>query len=105
VVPPRRGRRPGPRAAAPAATLRQSSRLAAKTGGNFVDATDKAVKLKALQNALAPCSSKLKVVVEQRNIITKAKNPLSAADIRKMVTSSGLCVAAPAVGAQPVNSP
>jgi hypothetical protein len=44
-------------------------------------------------------------VVEQRDIIAKAKNPLSAADIRKMVTASGLCVAAPAVGAPPANSP
>jgi hypothetical protein len=105
VVPPRRGRRPGPRVDAPAATLHQSSRLAAKAGGNFVDATDKVVQLKDLQNALAPCSSKLKTVVEQRDIIAKAKNPLSAADIRKMVTASGLCVAAPAVGAPPANSP
>jgi hypothetical protein len=105
TVPLRRGRRPGPRAATPATTRRQSSRLAAKAGGNFVDATDKAVKLKALQNALAPCSSKLKTVVEQGNIIAKAKNPLSAADIRKLVTASGLCVAASTVGAPPVNAP
>jgi hypothetical protein len=81
--------------------LHQSTRLAANAGGNFVDATDKAVQRKALQNTLAPCSSKLKVVVKKRDILAKDKAPLTAADLRKMIAAAGLDAGAPATGATP----
>jgi hypothetical protein len=69
---------------------RQSSRIAAKAGGNFIHFTDKAMQLKALQNALAPCSAKLKTVVEQCKLLTKSKGLFNATNLRKMVTAVGL---------------
>jgi hypothetical protein len=61
-----------------------------KAGGDFLHTTDKAMQLKALQNALAPCLSKLKVVVEQRQVLSKGKEPFAVADLRKMVEVVGL---------------
>ena len=69
---------------------RQSSRLAAKAAGKFVDSTDKAVQLKAMKNALAPCSSKLKNIVEKRNMLTRSKLPIGVSDLRKLVAAAGL---------------
>ena len=71
---------------------RQSSRLAEKADGKFVAVADKACQLKALKNALAPCSSKLKQAVEKRNLLTRSKLPIGAADLRKMVSAAGLGV-------------
>ncbi|KAG2591410.1 hypothetical protein PVAP13_5NG479886 [Panicum virgatum] len=89
--PVRRSRRPrvGLLLSAPKAP-RQSSRLAEKAAGRFVDSTDKAVQLKALQNALVPCSTKLKQTVEKKNLLKRSKLPISAADLRKMVAAAGL---------------
>lgn len=69
---------------------RQSSRLAAKATGMFVDATDKAVQLKALQNALLPCSSSLRATVKKKGMMNHSKLPISVADLRKMVAAAGL---------------
>ena len=71
---------------------RQSSRLAEKADDKFVPVTDKACQLKALKNALAPCSSKLKQAVEKRNLLTRSKLPIGAADLRKMVSATRLGV-------------
>jgi len=89
--PVRRSRRPrvGLLLSAPKAP-RQSSRLAEKAAGRFVDSTDKAVQLKALQNALVPCSAKLKQTVEKKNLLKRSKLPISAADLRKMVAAARL---------------
>nr|TKW37042.1 hypothetical protein SEVIR_1G021600v2 [Setaria viridis] len=81
---------PAPRARNSVPKKRQSSRIAAKANGNFVHSTDKAMQLKALQNSLAPCSSKLKSVVEQRKILSKSKIQLSTADLRKLVAAAGV---------------
>jgi hypothetical protein len=52
-----RGRRPtAKQTPKPTAGKRQSSRLAAKNNGMFVDMTDKAVQRRALQDSLASCS-------------------------------------------------
>ncbi|CAN6343676.1 unnamed protein product [Urochloa humidicola] len=80
--------------AAPLVQKRQSSRLAALNNGKFVHSTDKAMQRTALKNTLAPCSSKLKTVVDKRNMLTRNKIPLSTADLRKMVTAAGLGPAA-----------
>jgi len=76
--------------------LRQSARLAEKTAGMFVDSTDKTVQLKAMNNALAPCSAKLKDVVEKKNMLTRSKLPIGVSDLRKLVPAAGLSVNAPA---------
>ncbi|CAO2173512.1 unnamed protein product [Urochloa humidicola] len=76
--------------AAPVAVKRQSSRLAALNTGKFVHSTARAMQRKALLNNLAPCSSKLKTVVDKHNILTKNKVPLSTTDLRKMVSAAGL---------------
>ena len=75
---------------------RQSSRLAAKATGKFVDSTDKAVQLKALKNALVPCSSKLKGVVEKKGILNRSKLPIGVSDLRKLVAAAGLNANGPA---------
>jgi hypothetical protein len=69
---------------------RQSKRLAAKVTGLFVDATDKAVQLKAVHNALAPCSLKLKNAVQKKNLLARSKLPISFVDLRKMITAAGI---------------
>jgi hypothetical protein len=48
------------------------------------------MQLKALQNALTPCSAKLKMVVEQCKLLTKNKGLFNATNLRKMVTAVGL---------------
>ena len=53
---------------------------------------DKACQLKALKNALVPCSSKLKQAVEKRNLLTRSKLSIGAADLRKMVSATRLGV-------------
>jgi hypothetical protein len=85
---------------------RQSSHIAAKVGGNFLHTTDKAMQLKALQNALAPCLSKLKVVVEQRQVLSKGKETFAVADLCKMVAVVGLrCGSASVVVVVPHGTP
>ncbi|CAN6308352.1 unnamed protein product [Urochloa humidicola] len=87
---------------APFAQKRQSSRLAAMNGGKYVHTKDKAMQRKALQNSLMSCSSKLKAVVDKRNILHRDKLPLSATDLRKMVSAAGLGPdAANAIGGVP----
>ena len=76
--------------------LRQSARLAEKTAGMFVDSTDNVVQLKAMKNALAPCSAKLKDVVEKKNMLTRSKLSIGVSDLRKLVAAAGLSVNAPA---------
>jgi hypothetical protein len=87
----RRGRHPrvGLLLNAPKAQ-RQSTRLTEKVAGKFVVSTDKAVQLKALQNALVPCSAKLKQTVEKKNLLNRSKLPIAAVDLRKMVAAAGL---------------
>ena len=68
---------------------RHSKRLAEKAAGMFVDSTDKAVQLKALKNALAPCSNKLKQAVEKKNLLACAKIPIAVSDLRKLVAAAG----------------
>ena len=55
----------------------------------FVDSTDKAVQLKVLKNALAPCSNKLKQAVEKKNLLARAKLPIAVSDLRKLVAATG----------------
>jgi len=76
--------------------LTQSARLAEKTAGMFIDSTDKAVQLNAMKNALAPCSAKLKDVVEKKNMLTRSKLSIGVSDLRKLVAAAGLSVNAPA---------
>jgi len=95
----KRGRRPrvGLQLSAPK-PQRQSTRLAEKAKGLFVDSTDKAVQLKALQNALLPCSSQLKKAVGKKSLLTRSKLPIAPADLRRMV-------AAARIGNKPVVPP
>ncbi|CAN6210020.1 unnamed protein product [Urochloa humidicola] len=79
---------------APIVQKRQSTRLAALNTGKFVHSTAKAMQRKALQNSLAPCSAKLKGVVDKRNMLSRNKMPLSTSDLRKMVTAAGVSDAA-----------
>ena len=87
----KRGRRPrvGLQLSAPK-PQRQSTRLAEKAKGLFVDSTDKAVQLKALQNALLPCSSQLKKAVGKKSLLTRSKLPIAPADLRRMVAAAGI---------------
>ena len=55
-----------------------------------MDSTDKAVQLKALQNALLPCSSQLKKVVGKKSLLTRSKLPIAPADLRRMVAAAGI---------------
>ncbi|CAN6361747.1 unnamed protein product [Urochloa humidicola] len=79
-----------PPPAAPVAEKRQSSRLAALNNGKFVHSTDKAMQRTALKNSLQSCSSKLKTVIQKRNVLNRTKLPLSATDLRKIVSAAGL---------------
>ena len=87
----KRGRRPrvGLQLSAPK-PQRQSTRLAEKAKGLFVDSTDKAAQLKALQNALLPCSSQLKKAVGKKSLLTRSKLPIAPADLRRMVAAAGI---------------
>ena len=92
----RRGRRPrvGLQLSAPKKT-RHSSRLAEKAKGKFVDSTDKVVQLKALKNALAPCSPNLRKAVEKKSLLAHSKLPIAPADLRHMVAAAGIASKAP----------
>jgi len=50
-----------------------------------------------LVNALAGCSSALKKQVTKRNILTRNKIPMSAKEIRKLVSAAG-CSSAASIG-------
>ncbi|CAN6218602.1 unnamed protein product [Urochloa humidicola] len=86
----------------PVTLKRQSSRLAAMNNGKHVNIAGKAIQRQALKNSLVPCSTKLKTVVDKRNILCRDKLPLSAIDLRKMVAAAGLGQdAANAIGTVP----
>ena len=51
---------------------------------------DKAIQLKALKNALEPCSRKLKEEVQKRKLLADKGKPLAAATVRKLVSAAGL---------------
>lgn len=55
----------------PVIIRRQSTRLAAKDKGKFVDMTDKAVKKKALEDALAGCTPALRDHVQRRGLLSR----------------------------------
>jgi len=69
---------------------RQSRRLAEKANGTFVDTTDKVMQLKALKNALVPCSLQLKKTVDKKNMLARSKLPIAPADLRRMVAAAGI---------------
>jgi hypothetical protein len=69
-------------------TQRQSTRLAAKTKGSYVDIASQAIKRKALLNSLAGCSAGLKKQVTKRNILSRSKLPVSVLELRKLVLSA-----------------
>lgn len=90
------------RSQAAAPIRRQSTRLAAKDKGKYVDMTDKAVKMKALQNALSSCSPALQHHVKRRGLLNRNKLAIGFPDLRKMVCSAGLgCSDAAAMDAVP----
>ena len=90
-LPARRGRRPrvGLQLSAPK-LRRQSRRLAEKAKGMFEDTTDKAVQLKALKNALVPCSAQLKKAVDKKNLLARSKLPIAPAELRRLVAAAGI---------------
>jgi len=49
----------------------------------------KAVQLKALQNALLPCSSSLRAAV-MKGVMNRSKLPIAVANLRKIVAAAGL---------------
>ncbi|TVU02265.1 hypothetical protein EJB05_52261, partial [Eragrostis curvula] len=57
---------------------------------HFIDSTDKAVQLKALQNALSSCSAQLKEHVTKRGILGRKKKAVASRDLRKLVSTAGL---------------
>ena len=67
-----------------------SSRLVAKASGAFVDMTSQAVQRKALLNSLNGCSIKLKKHVTSRNILSRNRIPIVAADLCKLVSTTML---------------
>ena len=78
---------------------RHSARIAERTKGAFVNVPNQAVRRKALVNALAGCSSALKKQVTKRNILTRNKIPMSAKEIRKLVSAATAgCSSAASVG-------
>lgn len=83
----------------PEAAKRHSLRLAEKAPASFVDMTDKAIKLKALQNSLQPCSAALKSQVAKCKAMTRSKISIPVPDLRRLVYAAGLgCNTASAVG-------
>jgi hypothetical protein len=81
------------------APSRHSARIAARSNGDFVTVPYQAVRRKALLNALSSCSSALKKQVRKRNILSRNKLPMSATDIRKLVSAaSATCSGAASVG-------
>ena len=69
---------------------RNSSRLAAKTNGAFIHSTAKATQLKALKESLAMCSKPVKTHVAKKNLMHKTKQPIGAADLKKLAEAVGL---------------
>ncbi|TVU22848.1 hypothetical protein EJB05_32568, partial [Eragrostis curvula] len=72
---------------------RRSNMIAAKekeNKGQFVNATDKATQLKALQNSLDTCSHDLQDHVKRRGLLGMKKTAIANRDLRKLVTSAGL---------------
>jgi hypothetical protein len=59
-------------------------------GATFVSVEDKAIQLKALKNALEPCSRKLKEEVQKRKLLADKGKPLVAATVRKLVSAASL---------------
>lgn len=73
----------------PPAPSRASAHLAAKESASFVSMADKVVQLKALQNALEPCSLKLKAQVQKSGVLRKGMS-IASATLRKLVSAAGL---------------
>lgn len=73
-----------------AAPSRHSERIAAKTGGNFVDMTAQASKRKALLNSLSSCSASLKKHVNKRSILSRNKLPIGVSELRKLVAAASV---------------
>jgi len=71
-----------------------SERLASAAGGRFISVEAKAMQLKALKNALEPCSRKLKEEVQKKGLLSGISKPLSAAALRKLVSAAGMGCAA-----------
>lgn len=57
-----------------------------RTKGSFINMPNQAVRHKAFINALSGCSSALKKQVAKRNILSCNKIPMSAKEIRKLVS-------------------
>jgi hypothetical protein len=93
-------RRPRDKASAPASRgrsthqavppRRASSRLAGKAPSNFIDMTTQAVQRKALLNSLSGCSKELKKHIKKRDILSRNNLPLSATELRKLVSAAQL---------------
>ena len=81
------------------APTRASLRLAAKAPTGFVDMTTQAVQRKALLNSLSSCSADLQKMVVKRDILSRNKLPLSAADLRKLLAAAKVPSAPEAVSA------
>jgi hypothetical protein len=69
---------------------RHSTHLAAKDKGKFVDMTDKAVKKKALENALSSCSPAMQQHVKRKGLLSRSKLPIGISDLRKLASAAGL---------------
>ncbi|KAG2622151.1 hypothetical protein PVAP13_3NG281382 [Panicum virgatum] len=88
-----RGRRPRTSyVACPTNTQRNSARLAARSGGLFVDITSKAVQRKVLRESLANHSDDLKKDITSRRIF-KRKHPIGVLDLRRLAKAAGLSCA------------
>ena len=55
-----------------------------------MDSTDKAVQLKALKNAMVPCSSQLKQAIAKKSLLACSKLPIAPTDLRRMVAAAGI---------------
>lgn len=92
-----------PRNNVPKPIQRKSSRLAAKANGNFMDMTNKAVKLKELRDTLQGCSTAVKGEVQKKGLLSRSMAPISIPALRRLVRAAGLgCSAANAVGVVPL---
>lgn len=87
----RRGRRAR---AMPTGQRRESARLANQERAQFSTMADKATQLKALKNALEPCSHQLKVQVQKKGLLAGIGKPVTISTIRKLVSAAGLGCAA-----------
>lgn len=64
-------------ASPPVVLRRHNTRLAAKDKGKYVDMTNKAVKKKALENALSACSPAVQQHVKRRGLLSRNKLPIA----------------------------